>query len=332
MGGVGTIAAYGLEFGGKAEVTAVVRSDYDHLTQKGFDIESCDYGSVKAFKPSHVEKSIEAAVKNHGPFEFAIFSMKNIPDVQPVEPLIDECYRKGTAIVLLQNGLGIEKPVLKEFPEAIVISGVSMISSTLYHGAVSHVGPDSVAFGVCDNGKLPLDEQTAVCKRFIDIYSTGKNVVKFDENVKYTRWRKLIYNATINSTCALTDADIGRLELFGGIDSIVRPAMKEIRAIAKADGVDLPESIMEDMIRSDDGEWYAPSMLVDIRKGNYCEYKVIVGNALDVAKEKGVDAPVLTVLYNLLHVVQMRTMEQKEKFTLPAKRPLPKDNFKIEYK
>ncbi|GMG39803.1 unnamed protein product [Ambrosiozyma monospora] len=89
---------------------------------------------------------------------------------------------------------------------------------------------------------------------------------------------------------------------------------------------------MEDMIRSDDGEWYAPSMLVDIRKGNYCEYKVIVGNALDVAKEKGVEAPVLTVLYNLLHVVQMRTMEQKGKFTLPAKRPFPKDNFKIEYK
>ena len=45
-GGVGSIAAYSLEFGGKAEVTAVIRSDYDLVKEKGFEIESCDYGSI----------------------------------------------------------------------------------------------------------------------------------------------------------------------------------------------------------------------------------------------------------------------------------------------
>ena len=38
-GGVGTIAAYGLELGGKASVTAVVRSDYNVVVNKGYKID-----------------------------------------------------------------------------------------------------------------------------------------------------------------------------------------------------------------------------------------------------------------------------------------------------
>ncbi|KAG7861161.1 hypothetical protein KL919_001895 [Ogataea angusta] len=332
MGGVGSIAAYSLEKAGKSEVTAVVRSDYDTLIKEGFELQSCDFGKVGVFRPTNVCKSVDEAVSKHGPFDFVVFTMKNTPDVQPLNPFIEKCYHDDLGIVLLQNGYGIHKAVLQEFPSAYVISGVSMISSTLYGRTVKQVGPESVKIGVCDNGKTDYGKQEKKCKEFIELYSTDKNDVTFDENVNYTRWRKLVYNATINSSCALTNVDIGRLELFGGVDSIVRPAMAEVLAIAKSDGVELPESIMEFMIRSDDGEWYAPSMLVDIRKGNYTEYQVILGNALDVAKENGIAAPVLTVLYNLLHVIQWRTMEEKHRFTLPEKRPLPQDNFKIEFK
>ncbi|KAH3661314.1 hypothetical protein OGAPHI_006721 [Ogataea philodendri] len=332
MGGVGTIVAYGIQYTGKADVTAVVRSDYDTLTTQGFDLESVDYGNVKGFRPTNVYKSVDDAVSKHGPFDYVVFSMKNTPDIQPIEPLIEKCYHEGIGIVLMQNGYGIHKSVLKKFPTAYVISGVSMISSTLYGRVIKHVGQDAVKVGVCDNGKLDYAKQEQKCKDFIDLYSNDKNDIVYDEDVNYSRWRKLVYNATVNSTAALTNVDIGRLELFGGIDSIVRPAMKEILAIAKSDGVDLPESIIDFMIRSDDGEWYPPSMLIDIRKGNYTEYQVIVGNALDVAKQNNVPAPTLTVLYNLLHVIQWRTMEAKGRFVLPEKRPLPEDNFHIEFK
>ncbi len=51
-GGVGTIAALNLETGGKASVTAVVRSSYHVVKDKGFNIKSIDHGAVKGFKPS----------------------------------------------------------------------------------------------------------------------------------------------------------------------------------------------------------------------------------------------------------------------------------------
>lgn len=52
-GGIGTIAALNLERGGLAAVTAVLRSNYKHVTEHGFVIESVDHGSINGFKPSN---------------------------------------------------------------------------------------------------------------------------------------------------------------------------------------------------------------------------------------------------------------------------------------
>ncbi|GME69652.1 unnamed protein product [[Candida] boidinii] len=331
MGGVGTIAAYALEYGGKAEVTAVLRSDYDLLKEKGFEINSVDYGHIPVFRPTNIVKSIGEANEKFGPFDYAVFTTKCIPDVNPIEPLIKEAYVKGkTSIVLLQNGFGIENDTLEDIPEATVISGVTMISSTLYHGVVQHVGEDLLKFGLFNTKASNAAEQKALCEKFVELYSNDKNQCSYDDDVKFTRWRKLVYNATLNSTCAITNLDTGRIELFGGNGTIIKPAMAEVIAIAKSDGVDLPAGIDDFMIRSDDPNYYAPSMLVDLRKGNFIEYQVILGNALKVAKKNNVPTPTLTVLYNLLHLIQMRTMEEHKKFELPEVRPSP--DYKIEFK
>lgn len=54
-GGVGTMAAYALEKGGKASVTAVLRSNYGVVNEKGFDINSIQHGEVRSWKPSTSE-------------------------------------------------------------------------------------------------------------------------------------------------------------------------------------------------------------------------------------------------------------------------------------
>lgn len=52
-GGVGTMAAYALETGGKASVSAVLRSNHDTVVQNGFKIDSIDHGmGIKGFRPS----------------------------------------------------------------------------------------------------------------------------------------------------------------------------------------------------------------------------------------------------------------------------------------
>lgn len=321
-GGVGTIGAFSLEYAGKSEVTAVVRSDYEIVKEKGYEIDSCDYGIVKSFRPSHLVKSIEAS-KEFGPFEFIVVTTKNLPDVSTVEDLIKPAVSMESVIILMQNGIEIGAPTLALFPENIVLSGVQMIGSANRSGKILHTQQDSVKLGYFENKNLPLDVQKAACDKFIDLYKTDKNHIEYDSDVKYTRWRKLVYNATFNPLCTLTGTDSGRLEMFGAVDTVVKDGMKEVIKVAKSDGVDIPEETMEFMIRSDDGTYYEPSMYVDYQKGNYMELEVICGNALRIAQKNKVDAPVLSIIYNLLRVLQCKTKEAKGAIVLPKERPIP---------
>lgn len=52
-GGVGTMAAYALEIGGKAQVTAIMRSNYDAVQKNGITIDSIEHGrNIKGWRPT----------------------------------------------------------------------------------------------------------------------------------------------------------------------------------------------------------------------------------------------------------------------------------------
>ena len=154
---------------------------------------------------------------------------------------------------------------MDKFPQNVILSGVSMILSTNHEGIIEHETLDSVKIGYFENSNLPLEIQETRCKRLINKH----NECVYDDNVKLTRWRKLVYNATLNSVCTLTGVDVGRLELWGANDTITRKAMREVLEIAKSNGVEVPESTIEEML----GQmgFITHHMLVDIRKGNRYE-------------------------------------------------------------
>lgn len=322
FGGVGIIGGYTLELNGKAEVTALVRSDYDIVSQEGYNIESVDYGTINGYKPSNIANSIEGC-KSFGPFDFILVTTKNLPDVYKVEDIIEDCViPKRTVIVLSQNGIGIEKSMIERFPDNIVLSAVSMISSNKFKTTVKHVSTDALSIGFFKNPNFSEDAQKEAADDFIKLYANNTNECSYDKDVNFSRWRKLVYNATFNSICTLTGIDSGRLEIFGGVDTIIRKCMGEILEIAKSDGAELPSDIIETMIHADDGIWCTPSMLVDLRKGNFIEVEVIAGNPVRIAQKNSVSAPYLTMAYELLKVIQSRTKESKGLITVPKERPV----------
>jgi ketopantoate reductase len=60
-GGIGTISALNLELGGRAAVTAVLRSNYEAVKEKGFNIKSIDHGVVSGFRPSTSNTPIDSS-------------------------------------------------------------------------------------------------------------------------------------------------------------------------------------------------------------------------------------------------------------------------------
>lgn len=320
-GGVGTVASVALEKSGEAQVTSVLRRDYDHVVKNGFRIESPDYGHLEGWRPSKIANSIENAVElNNGePFDYIVVCTKVLPEVQRTEELIAKAVTPGkTKIVLIQNGIDIERPVADRFPDNVVLSGVTMIGVTNYNGHVKQFEHDYLSIGYFASGHQPESVQEAEAKEFIRVYGTCNKHAKYIPDLVYARWRKLVYNSTLNTVCALTQLDTTRLYLCGIDEAVVLPAMLEIKAIAeKAMGKSLPEDIEKFMLSADDGLFYKPSMQVDEEKGNPMELEAILGNPLRIARDLGVPAPTLNLVYHLLRGVQYRLLEKRGDVTTP---------------
>lgn len=136
-------------------------------------------------------------------------------------------------------------------------------------GEIVQDDSDRISVGAFRNPSLDPSLEDQEAKEFCSIYAAGgKCVANFDPDVGFTRWRKLLYNACLNSICAVTDLDTGRMRLADdAIQTMIRPAMEEIRAAAKASGVDLPAELIDTMIENDPLQMYClPSMQVDVRK------------------------------------------------------------------
>lgn len=217
-------------------------------------------------------------------FDYIVVTTKNIADASPTTAeLISPAITPGkTVIVLIQNGLNIEKPVFEKFPQNVVLSGVSRVDShEIATGVIEQVDHDRLIIGAFENpypnpnpngGGIDADADAAA-RHFVQVYSAaGKTDCTYipAAEVPFHRWQKLVYNACMNTICAITGLDTGRIQLAGDVvESLVRPAMNEIVAAAAAVGVRLPGDIVDRMISIDPVTAYLrPSMLEDV--GRVC--------------------------------------------------------------
>lgn len=137
------------------------------------------------------------------------------------------------------------------------------------HGVIIHEFDDSLKIGPFDGLKVSKETAEASARKFVDMYNAcGRVDCQYDENVSFTRWRKLVYNSSFNSVSAILNMDVARMRMTRHvIDDLIRPAMLEIKATAKAAGVNLPDGVEDFFIRMDPpDDRFLPSMGQDAAK------------------------------------------------------------------
>ena len=294
--GAGAIGSF---YGGKlaqagAEVSVVCRSDYEVVKEKGYNIESI-LGDFH-FKPHKVLKSAEEFEDNP---DFLLVTLKVLPEIDPVK-LIAPAVKNGTTIMLLQNGVDIEKPVANAFPDNQLISGLAFICvNRVASGEVRHLDYGRLVIGVYPRG---TSEET---KTLAEYFNRAGILCKEDSDILKARWQKLIWNAPFNPISVLG----------GGIDTetileqeemalLVRRVMEEVRAIAASEGHILDESVVDQNINDTvKMEPYKTSMLLDYEAKRPMEVEAILGNAIRIARKNGVFACHMQTLYALLKSV-----------------------------
>lgn len=299
-GGVGLIYAYILHRAGAA-VTAVCRTNYNVVKEKGVIIRSKILGR-QHFQPAATVRTVAGAI-GHGPFDYILVCSKAFPGT--AEMIKDAVTHKQTAIVLAQNGIGVEQDYAKLYPDNTIISGVVYLPVTQVEPGIVEHGPlERFEIGTYPpKASSTADQQ---CRALSDLYKAGGGSAPVFDDVQPQKWIKVAVNAAWNPTTALTMCDDANyLRSSPQAEKMIRKVMREVGTIATAAGY--PNVITDEVIERDIQRPIArletggkePSMLTDVREGRAMEVEAIVGNTLRIGEKYGVVTPYLEMLYTL---------------------------------
>ncbi|KAJ9655743.1 hypothetical protein H2198_005449 [Neophaeococcomyces mojaviensis] len=319
--GAGAIGAfYGsrLAFNNDVNVSVICRSNYNAVKSNGFSVESPQYGDYKWMPTRTFSKPTEAQ-KAGVNWDYVVVSTKALPDVNDDSELLQGLISKGTAIVLIQNGLGVEEPYMKRFPEAIVLSAVTICSAAQpNHGHIKHNRWTRINSG-------PYPENSAEATRRNELFNNYlvKGGVKdasaySAEKMQLLRWHKIAINAAMNPSSVLSGGtDNASMALDPDMYAHLKGVMEEIFEVApKVTGKPFPkdfataEQILNSTKKNPSGS--KPSMQIDWAEGKKMELEVILGNPIRLAREKGYEMPRLHSMYALLKAAQ-RNREENSK-------------------
>ncbi len=297
-GAVGSFYAGKLSQAG-ASVSVVSRSDYDIVLKNGITIKSV-LGDFN-FIPDKVLKS--GAEYKENP-DYIIVATKVFSEID-IYSMIKDAVTPETSIVLLQNGIDIEKAVVEKFPENEIISALAFICvSRPEHGSIDHQDYGRIVIGRYPEGTSDKVEL------LLELFLKSGVSASCSESVIAARWIKLLWNAPFNPLSVICGgADTRELLNQPEIKKLCRDIMTEVLLIAKADGYSIDESLITKNIEDTEKMTpYKTSMLLDYENKRPMEVEAILGNALAKAKKYGINAAHIETLYALLTILNRKNL------------------------
>lgn len=309
-----------------ADVSVVCRSNYEAVKAHGFRMKTHSFGDY-IFVPRSTFPSPEEAARSGTVWDYVIVTTKALPDVHDDTATIASLVQRGrTAIVLIQNGVGVEEPYRVAFPDNPIISAVTVISAAQIEPGVvqqnrwtrislgPYAGDDFERVGAGEDASARRERATSMNTAFVALLRDGgiKDAEEYDEaGLQLVRWHKIAINASMNPSAVLT-AGCGNAEMSKDPELRIHLAavMQEVLDTApKVLGRPFPaklataEQILRSTERNTSGK---PSMLLDWERGNPMELEVILGNPVRLARRKGLEMPRLQSLYALLRMAGER--------------------------
>ena len=224
--------------------------------------------------------------------------------VRAAAPMIGD----GTAVLSLQNGWGNAPRIAGIVGEDRVLVGLTYHGGTLLApGRVKHPGTGMTYIGELGGGSTDRLGRVVETFRKAEIETTRSDRI-LDEV-----WKKLALNACTLPVAGLLHFMSHELVAFDGTKSLMAAILKEVVAVAHAQGIALDY----------DERWAAitgllekavggkASMLQDVEAGRQTEIEVINGAILEAGRRAGVPTPVNETMVWMIQAKQAHYLQAK---------------------
>lgn len=230
------------------------------------------------------------------PFGLVLFTVKAY-DTAAVARRIAPVVRADTVVLSLQNGVESETRLAAALDLPPLMGAMTEIGAELVApGIVRHVAEGTIVFGELTGHESPRGRNLTTLLTEAGIRH------RFTREIAVGLWGKLMWNAAHNAVTALTHTTAGTAARIPATADVLRAAMHEVVAVARAQGIPLDPARVESTIAFSRDHLGAlrTSMLQDLERGRRLEYDAINGAVLRFGEAVGVPTPVNRTLYGLL--------------------------------
>ena len=231
------------------------------------------------------------------PFDVAIVATKASGLEAAAEAL--EGRFPDAVVMTVLNGIGAEE-VVRAHGEWSIVSGVTFMSGTRHSDThVEYILDTETWLG-------PYEETPfAEVKDIADTLVASGLKAEALADLRPAQWSKLIFNAAVNPTAALTglshDFHFAQEEEPGDLGHLVHRLVDEGEAVAAAAGIELHDDPWEmNVLATQRGSAHYPSMLEDVDARRETEIELITGSLVKEAERHDVPVPLHTLVYGLV--------------------------------
>jgi 2-dehydropantoate 2-reductase len=260
------------------------------LQSSGITVESID-GDFHLSRITAVE-----SVAGLDPVALVLVTVKSYDTAaiaRQIAPLVGE----DTIVLSLQNGIENENLLASVLDLPPLMGAMTEIGAELVSpGVVRHVAEGTIFFGEMTGHESARGRATA------ELFTAAGVRHQLSRDMPLMLWSKLSWNAAHNAVTAITHTTAGAAASIPDTAEVLRAAMHEVVAVARAQGILLDPTRVDTTVahsRQHLGE-LRTSMLQDLERGRRLEYDAINGAVIRFGEAVGVPTPVNRTLCGLL--------------------------------
>jgi len=237
--------------------------------------------------------------REFAPYELILFCVKSY-DTEAAARSLEGCLNAGGGILTLQNGVENETRLCAIFGREAVLGGNARVGAEL-------VGPASLVHrtgGFIQFGELD-GRDTDRARRIAEMFQSAGILGELTMHLAAIRWEKLLWNAAFNSVTALARSTVGAVIDDTDGATLLRALMREIVAVAQAEGAPLSAEQVEAQMARSQAHLQAvrTSTHQDSERGKPLEFEALSGAVVRAAQRHGIDVPYMQTVHAMMKLL-----------------------------
>jgi 2-dehydropantoate 2-reductase len=275
------------------DVHFLLHSDYEYVRAHGLRVDT-------PLGDFHLPKINAYQSPNEMPqVDVAIVAWKSTAN-KALEAALPPLMKADSSVLVRLKGWDVELDTARIVGAERVLGGCCFLcSNKVGPGHIQHLDYGRISFG--EYAPLLSGSITPRMNRLVeDFRRAGIDMVP-TEDLRQTRWMKLMWNIPFNGLSVVLNALTDRIMANPYSAELAASLMREVREAAAGCGSAVDERFIDKML-TDTRKMvpYASSMLLDYQQGRPMEIEAIFGNPLRAAEAAGISAARIEMLYRQL--------------------------------